>query len=100
MGSLDVDIEALEHFAPRLRALRTRLDQLGQNLAAFQGAVGSRRINHRLEELAGNWKRHRQRLGTELETLAAMVEAAAATYRQQEADIAAAANAGLPPAGE
>jgi hypothetical protein len=100
VGSLDVDIEALENLGPRLRNLHLRLDHLGRNLAAFQGAVGSRRINHRLEEVAGNWTHHRERLGTELETLAAMVNTAAATYRQQEAAIAAATSNGTQPAGE
>ena len=94
MGSLDVDIDALEHLAPRLRALRSRLDQLGQNLTVFERAVGSRRLNERLADLAGNWRRHRERLGKELETLAAMVEGAAATYRQEEAQIASALNRG------
>ena len=97
MGSLDVDIEALEQLAPRLRAVRMQLDHLGQNLAAFEGAVGSRRLNRRLAELAGNWKHHRERLGTELEAVAAMVAGAAATYRQQEAEIAAALNTAVSP---
>jgi hypothetical protein len=99
-GFADVDIEALKDLGPRLRALRIRLDQLGQNLACFQGAVGSRRINHRLEEVAGNWRHHRERLGTELETLAAIADAAAATYRQKEAEIAGAVNACIPPTGD
>jgi hypothetical protein len=91
MSSLEVDIEALKTLGQRLHSLHLEFDALAADIGAYDQAIGSRRVAHRLSELAGNWKHHRQRLGADLEELACMAIAAAAQYRQTETNISSAA---------
>ena len=91
MSSLEVDVDELDALGRRLRTLRNRFDTLGRDLGAYYEAVGSHRLNERLAEVSGNWAHHRQRIATEIEEVAGMVEVAAAHYRQTESDITSAA---------
>ena len=91
MSFLEVDIDELEALGRRLRALRDGFDTMGRDFGAYHEAIGSRRGNERLAEVAGNWTKHRQRIGADIEEAAAMAEAAAAQYRRTESDITGAA---------
>jgi hypothetical protein len=87
MSFLEVDIDELEALGRRLRALRDGFNTMGRDFNAYHEAIGSRRVNERLAEVAGNWTKHRQRIGADIEEAAAMAEAAAAQYRRTESDI-------------
>ena len=96
MSSLEVDIDELDALGRRLRALRDSFDAMGRDFGAYHDAIGSRLVNQRLVQVAGNWTKHRQRIAAEIEAAAAMAEAAAAQYRRTESDISAAAGTGEP----
>ena len=87
MSSLEVDFDDLEALGRRLRALRDGFNTMGQNFALYHEAIGSKKVNDRLAEVAGNWTKHRQRIGTEIEEVAGMAEGAAARYRENESHV-------------
>ena len=87
-----VDVDELEALG---RRLRDGFNTMGRDFVAYHEAIGSRVVNERLVQVAGNWTKHRQRIGADIEEAAAMAEAAAAQYRRTESDIAGAAQGEL-----
>lgn len=83
-GPLRVDYDALERLAHQLTDLQLKLEGLGRDIGAFDGAIGAFDVKQRLSDLVGNWTKARLRIAGELKDLAAMTSGAAAEYRAKE----------------
>jgi len=83
-GPLRVDYDALERLGQQLTELQLKLEGLGRDVGAFDGAVGAFEVKQRLSELVGNWTKARLRIAGELKDLAAITSGAAAEYRAKD----------------
>ena len=90
-GPIRVDIDGLAELARTLTAIQHQLDGLGQDIGRYDAAIGAPKVKAQLAQVAGNWSIARQGINEELGKLAAMAEAAAATYRATEQAVARAA---------
>ncbi|HVW31798.1 MAG TPA: hypothetical protein VHL53_04600 [Acidimicrobiia bacterium] len=86
-GELQVDIEGLRNLGSALTGIRQDLGDLGADFGMYDCVLGAAAVKHQLSEVAGNWKKSRQRISGELEALARMVEMAAGQYAAIEAEI-------------
>src|SRR5690349_24501066 len=86
-GDLQVDIEGLRSLGRALVGIQQDLGDLGADFGMYDGVLGAQAVRHQLADVAGNWKKSRQRINGELEALAKMVEVAAAQYAETEAGI-------------
>ena len=90
-GPIRVDIDGLSGLTTTLTAIQHQLDNLGQDFGRFDAAIGAPKVKAKLSEVAGNWSIARKGINEELARLAAMADAAAATYRATEQAISHAA---------
>ena len=101
--SIRVDIAGLDGLVRTLSAIRDQIGTLGQDIGAYDDAIGAPKVKQKLSEVAGNWSQARRRVSDEIGRLASMAETAAATYRAKEQDISnaveASSNAGTIPGG-
>jgi hypothetical protein len=86
-GELQVDIEGLRSLGRALAGIQQDLGDLGADFGLYDCVLGAEAVKHQLSEVAGNWKKSRQRINGELEALAKMAELAAAQYAATEAEI-------------
>jgi hypothetical protein len=93
-GELQVDIEGLRSLARALVGIRQDLADLGADFGMYDAALGASMVKQQLSEVAGNWKKSRQRISGELQALAKMAEAAAAQYAATESDVSRAFSSG------
>jgi len=84
MAPLNVDIEAVQALASRLRRLSQEFARLGEEIGWFDAVLGSRRVADTLGDFATNWSRAKEDLRLHLEELAAGAEGAAAAYAEVE----------------
>ena len=93
-GDFQVDIEGLRSLGRALVGIQQDLGDLGADFGMYDSVIGAQAVKHQLSEIAGNWKKSRQRINGELEALAKMAEAAAAQYAATEADASRAFSSG------
>jgi len=96
-GEIQVDIEGLRSLGRALVGIQQDLGDLGADFGMYDSVLGAQAVRHQLSEVAGNWKKSRQRINGELEALAKMAEMAAAQYAAAETEISRAFS---PPRGQ
>lgn len=90
-GPIRVDLDELDQLAQTLRRVQEQLGSLAQDFGRFDAAIGAPKVKAKLQEVAGNWSKARQRVNEEIGRLAAMAEFASATYKEREQAIIRAA---------
>ncbi len=86
-GGIQVDIEGLRDLGRALAGIQQDLGDLGVEFGMYDAALGAQAVKQQLSEVAGNWKKSRQRINAELEALAKMAEGAATQYATAEAEL-------------
>lgn len=90
-GPIRVDLDELDQLAQTLRRVQEKLGSLAQDFGRFDAAIGAPKVKAKLQEVAGNWSKARQRVNEEIGRLAAMAEFASTTYKEREQAISRAA---------
>jgi DNA anti-recombination protein RmuC len=87
-----VNLDELDRLAQTLRRVQNQLGSLAQDFGRFDAAIGAPTVKSKLQEVAGNWSKARQRVNGEIGRLAEMAELASATYKDREQMISRAAS--------
>jgi hypothetical protein len=95
-GDFGVDIEGLRDLWRALAGIQQDLGDLGADFGQYDSVLGAAAVKHQLSDVAGNWKKSRQRINGELEALAKMADGAAAQYAATETDISRSFSSGDP----
>jgi hypothetical protein len=85
---LKVDLAMLADTAGELRGLVAEFNGVSQFGDDSSGAVGHPRVIDALDEFAGNWRRHREKLAKHLDAVAQMATESEQTYRETDDELA------------
>jgi hypothetical protein len=85
---LKVDMGMLADTAGELRGLVSEFNGVGRFGDDSSSAVGHPSVIDALDEFAGNWKRHRQKLTKHLDAVAQMAADSEKTYRETDDKLA------------
>lgn len=94
VDGIEVDFNALHHFAMTLRALAS---ELGQRNGTLASGLADPDLADAFSHAEHDWSQQRRRLGNFLDGAAAAVATALAGYRELEAELTRAA--AVPPSG-
>lgn len=84
MPDVCVDLDAMQTLANRLYTVRDELSQVND---AVGGAIGSRRVEERLNEFVNSWKDGRQKIVDEIDSLIEVIRGASDTYGITETNL-------------
>jgi hypothetical protein len=96
---LTVDTDRMRQVSRSLEEMRVELDLAEQVTRDYLSLVGSPLLAKRLEEFAGNWRIHRQKLSDELAGFSKWAGAAADAFNGLDAGLAKALADGAPKEG-
>jgi hypothetical protein len=85
---LKVDLHLLEDTAEALKQLRAEFADASRIADEHRGVLGSGEVADAVDSFAGNWRRHREKLVTSIESLETMAADSAKTYREVDSELA------------
>lgn len=88
MGThLRVDLAAVERIATELAILSAEFTNAGDIVAEHERAIGARVLIDALEEFAGNWERHREKLPSKMDATQAMAAQSVRYYLEVDDEL-------------
>jgi hypothetical protein len=84
---LYVDIEALTEMHRQMGSICQALEDAGDNVNAYDSALGSPRIEGKLNDFVSGWKDGRKKIKDGVQSLAEAVQGACDSYNENEDNI-------------
>lgn len=91
MTDLYVDADALKELASQLRGIKEALESAKDDFNAYDGRLGSKKIEGALDGFVSDWRDGRKKIIEGIDGLLARIKGAAEAYREQEAALSKAA---------
>jgi hypothetical protein len=82
-----VDADDLDYLREVLWQAKHELEQLATRISVYEAALGSDHVRRGVNRVISNWSDVREKVTTEMESLAGLLEAAANEYRNVEQGI-------------
>jgi len=91
VADLYVDVDALSELSRQLQQVKASLERVSDDISAYNGRLGSSRIEDALGDFIDGWRDGRKKIIGGIEGLLGRIQGAIDTYNEQEEKLSQAA---------